>query len=148
MKPNYFVSWGNNLIFNINEVITLKHVANEMIRTKLDIEKEEDLIEASLPFHEIPKNMDKLTMADNVLNEAITFLHYGQLKLKNTDKKLLNLPIINHLTRRISTTLPIQTDSLWSLTLPYLQQYSMKTVMVTTSVFCLLTCSKPKMIFH
>ena len=83
MKPNYFVSWGNNLIFNINEVITLKHVANEMIRTKLDIEKEEDLIEASLPFHEIPKNMDKLTMADNVLNEAITFLHYGQLKLKN-----------------------------------------------------------------
>ena len=58
MKPNYFVSWGNNLIFNINEVITLKHVANEMIRTKLDIEKEEDLIEASLPFHAIPKNME------------------------------------------------------------------------------------------
>ena len=90
-KPNYFVSWGNKLIFNINEILTLKNVANEMIRTKLDIEQEEELIEASLPFHEIPRNISKVTMADDALNAAITFMQYGPLKLKTIDKNLIKL---------------------------------------------------------
>ena len=90
-KPNYFVSWGHKLIFNINEILTLKNVANEMIRTKLDIEQEEELIEASLPFHEIPRNISKVTMADDALNAAITFMQYGQLKLKTIDKNGIKL---------------------------------------------------------
>ena len=83
MKPNYVVSWGGNYVFNINEVNTMKHIANELIRTKDDVAMEEYLVEDSLPFHQVPDNMEKLTMADGDLNQAMNFLHYGQLSIKN-----------------------------------------------------------------
>ena len=75
-------------MFNQNEVNTLKHIANEFIRTKEDIQKQEDFIEISLPHHPVPDNMEKLTMNDEQLNSAVAFLHYGKLDIKNkTDGK-------------------------------------------------------------
>ena len=64
---------------------TLKHIANELIRTKDDVAMEEYFIEESLPFHQVPDDMEKLTMADGDLNQALNFLHYGQLSIKNNE---------------------------------------------------------------
>ena len=91
-KATFLVSWGEKHVFNQNEVNTLKHIANELIRTKEDIQKEEDFIEISLPHHPVPDNMEKLTMTDEQLNSAVAFLHYGKLDIKNkTDGKCYNL---------------------------------------------------------
>ena len=78
-------------MFNQNEVNTLKHIANELIRTKEDIQKEEDFIEISLPHHPVPDNMEKLTMTDEQLNSAVAFIHYGKLDIKNKTEKCYDL---------------------------------------------------------